>query len=145
MTDRIEQASAYFKQGFSCAQSVLAAFAPSLGLDTETALRVAGAFGGGIAQRGDLCGAVSGALMVLGLRYGRTRPEDQAAKDTTYRQANEFMRRFSERHGTFTCRELLNCDVSDAQELERARREGLFTLLCPSFVRDAAEIVEELI
>ncbi len=145
MTERMERAAVYFKQGFSCSQSVLAAFAPELGLDLEAALRVASAFGGGIAHRDEICGAVSGALMALGLRYGRTRAEDRAAKETTYCQAGEFMRLFGERHGTLACSALLHCNLSDPQELERARREGLFSSVCPRFVEDAAEIVERLL
>jgi C_GCAxxG_C_C family probable redox protein len=144
MSDPVEQAVDYFRQGFSCAQAVCAAFAPGLGLDAESALRVAGAFGGGIARQGALCGAAGGALMALGLRYAPTQP-DSAAKDYAYAQGREFLRRFRERFGALNCRELLACDVSDPQELERARQEGLFQSMCPQFVRGAAEIVAEML
>ena len=124
MTERVERASATFAQGYNCSQAVLAAFAPDLGLDEQTALRLASPFGGGIAQQGDTCGAVSGALMALGLRYGRMRAEDRQAQETAYGKAKELLRRFAERHGAVTCRELLECDVRVPAEMERARREG---------------------
>lgn len=64
---RLETALSRFNQGFLCSQAVLAAFAPELGLDEATAIKVAGVFGGGVANTGGICGAVNGAFMVKGL------------------------------------------------------------------------------
>ena len=90
-------------QSFNCSQSVLSAFAAQYGLDKETALKLASPFGGGVARRGEICGAVTGALLVLGLARGADKP---AGKDEIYRLSQEFMRLFEEKHGTLLCREL---------------------------------------
>ena len=88
--ERIDLARSRFSEGFSCSQSVLAAFAPEFGLDVDAALRVAAAFGGGMGRPGHPCGAVTGALMALGLRYGAT-VVDPAAKELTYAKARDFV------------------------------------------------------
>jgi len=95
---KVELATATLGEGFNCSQAVLSAWAPDLGLDHETALRVAGAFGGGIARMGQTCGAVSGALMALGLKYSQIRANDKQAKEEMYALAGEFMKRFEARH-----------------------------------------------
>ena len=143
---KVDLAVACFKQDFNCSQVVFSTYAPSLGLDRETALRVAAAFGGGMGRTGETCGAVSGALMVIGLRYGQCAAEDKGAKEKTYELAREFLNRFAARNdGCVKCRELLGYDVGTPEGLQTAREQGLFETLCPKFVRDAAEIVEQLI
>ncbi len=141
----VQIAAAYFKEGFSCSQSVLAALAPDLGLDRETALRVAGAFGGGMARMGQTCGAVSGALMVLGLEHSQTQAGDKQAKEEMYALAREFIKRFEARNGSILCRELLGDDISTPEGMRAIREKGLFTSQCPKLVRDAVEIVEQLL
>jgi C_GCAxxG_C_C family probable redox protein len=137
-----EDALSWFKQGFSCSQSVLAAYGPDFRLDRETALRVAGAFGGGMAGLGETCGAVTGALMVIGLRNGMVDAQDQPAKMKTRELAKDFIRKFEFRHGSVKCRELLGCDIGTSEGMERARNGLLFETLCPEFVRYAVEILE---
>ncbi len=139
-------AVACFKEGCNCSQAVLSTYAPTLGLDRETALRVAAAFGGGMGRTGETCGAVSGALMVIGLRYGQSTAGDEEAKEKTYNLAGEFLKRFAARNdGCVKCRELLGRDVGSPEDRQAAREQGLFDTLCPKFVRDAAEIVEQLL
>ena len=82
--EKEEAAVACFKKGFNCSQTVLSAFALDFGMDAETAYRLACAFGGGLACSGETCGTVTGALMVLGLKYGMTDFRDQRAKEETY-------------------------------------------------------------
>jgi C_GCAxxG_C_C family probable redox protein len=143
---KADLASENFKQGFNCSQAVVSAFAPELGLDRETALRVAAAFGGGMGRTGETCGAVSGALMAIGLRYGQPTPEDKQAKEKTYEIAREFLDRFGALHGgCVKCRDLLGHDISTPEGLQTAREKDLFQALCPKFVRDAAEIVEQML
>lgn len=139
-------AVAHFEEGFSCSQAVLSAYAPALGLDRETALRIAGAFGGGMGRMGEVCGAVAGAMMVIGLKYGQTTVEDEQAKEKSYELAREFATRFRARNnGCIKCRELLGCEIDTPEGLRMAREKGLFTTLCPKFVYDAAKIVEQLL
>jgi C_GCAxxG_C_C family probable redox protein len=116
-----------------------------LGLDREHALRVAGAFGGGMARMGETCGAVTGAFMVIGLKYGKTKAEDDTARDRTYELVDEFVTRFKDRHGSIICKELLGYDLSNPQEREAAKEKGLFDTLCPQLVRHATEILEEIL
>jgi C_GCAxxG_C_C family probable redox protein len=141
----IERATATFQEKFSCSQAVLSAFAPELGLNREVALKVAGAFGGGMARTGQTCGAVTGALMVIGLKHGQILADDLLAKEKTYALAQEFLKRFQERHGATLCPALLGYDIGDPQEMQIAKDKGLFTSLCPRLVADAAEILQEIL
>jgi C_GCAxxG_C_C family probable redox protein len=124
---------------------VISTYGPGLGLERDTALRVAGAFGAGMARMGRACGAVTGALMVIGLQHGKRQAEDDETRDRCYELVKEFVVQFQARHGSITCKELLGYDLSIPEQRERAGQEGLFETLCPKLVRDAAEIVESLI
>ncbi len=135
-----------FAERFNCAQAVFAAYAPALGLEQAPALKIATAFGGGgLGARGGACGAVSGALLVLGLRYGMAAADDQAAKTQTYALAHAFADRFKERHGHLTCRELLGCDLGTPEGAQMAQARQFHTTFCPALVRSAAEILDELL
>jgi C_GCAxxG_C_C family probable redox protein len=134
-----------YEAGFSCSQAVFAAFSEALGLERTKALKIAQPFGGGIAGTGSTCGAVTGALLVIGLRYGRVRPEDLASKEKTYELVREFIKGFEERHGSIICRELLGVDLSTPAGHEAARRRGLFAERCSRFVSGAAEILEAIL
>ncbi len=142
--NQIDQAVECFGGGFNCCQAVLATYAGPLGVPCEQALKLAEGFGGGLAGLGETCGAVTGALMVLGLRHGRTRPDDLEAKMTTNRLVREFIRRFEARRGSVKCRDLLGCAIDTPEKLQAARDPKLFTTLCPGYVRDAAAILEGL-
>ncbi len=143
--DRVERAVSCFKEGFSCSQAMLSTYGPQLGLNHELALKVSGAFGGGMARMGETCGAVTGAFMVIGLKYGKTKIEDEQAKEKTYSLVKEFVDRFKSRNGSIVCRELLGCDISTPEGRELAKEKNLFATLCPKFVQDAAEIIEQIL
>jgi C_GCAxxG_C_C family probable redox protein len=143
--NKVERAVSCFNDGFSCSQAVLSTYGEQFGLDRETALKVAGAFGGGMGNMGKTCGAVTGALMVIGLKYGQTRVEDKEPKKKTYRLVKEFAEQFKVRNGSINCTELLGCDLSTPEGMRCAEERNLFTTLCPKFVQDAAEILEELL
>lgn len=137
-----DDAVSAFQQGFSCSQAVLVVFAPELGLDRDLALKLSTTFGGGMGHLGEVCGAVSGAVMALGLKYGRTRADDVETKEKAYARVVEFATEFRQRHGALTCRELLGCDLGTPEGLQYARDHGLTQTRCAEFVRDAAEIIE---
>ena len=118
---------------------------PESGLDRETALRVAGAFGAGMARTGQTCGAVTGALMVIGLKHGQTQGEDKQAKEKTYALAREFLERFKARNGALLCRELLGYDINTPEGMQAIRDKGLFDSLCARLVANAVEILQELV
>ena len=129
----------------NCAQSVMSVFAEQMGLDLDTAVRVAMAFGGGMGRGGNTCGAVTGAYMVLGLAQTMSPDNPRETIEKTYELVRRFNERFIERHGSLLCRELLGCDLSQPGGMEEARKKDFFANLCPNFVHDAVEIVEELI
>ena len=143
MRAKSEIAEEAFRSGYNCAQSVLTAFSEDLGLDRKTALKVAAGLGGGLGRAAETCGAVSGAAVVLGLRYWRGVPKD--AKERTYREVKRFVEEFKIRHGSVVCREILDCDIGSEDGYKRAKELGLFQTVCAGLVKDAVTILEGLI
>ncbi len=144
---KVERAVRMFDKGdgFSCAQAILSTYAGQFNVGQKLALKIATAFGGGMARMGGTCGAVTGAFMLLSLKSGRTEVEDEQSKEDTYDLVGEFVRRFKEGNGTIVCRDLLGYDIGTPEGLEAAENSTVFTDLCPKLVRDAAEILEELL
>ena len=140
-----ERAADYFTRGFNCSQSVLAAYAEQFGLTEELALKVAGGFGGGMGRMGETCGAVTGAIMVIGLKFASTTPGDMQGKENAYAVVREFVHRFKGRNVTVLCRELLDCDISTPEGMKRAQQEKLIKKCCPKLIQDAVEILDQLI
>jgi C_GCAxxG_C_C family probable redox protein len=144
MPASIDNAVAMFAQGYNCAQSVLACCGSQFGISRDLAIRLGQAFGGGMCHLGQTCGAVTGAMMVIGLRHSKADQGEQG-KQAAMRLAQEFARRFKARNGSINCNELLGCDPATPEGMRRCREEDLFKTLCARLVRDAAEIVEELL
>lgn len=145
MSVRAEKAAKLFGSGFNCAQSVLLAFARELGMDEKAAARISCPFGAGMGRAARTCGAVSGALMAIGLRHGMEEPADLAAKEKAYALAREFLARFQARHGAIACRDLLGCDIGTPDGFARMRAEGMHGKVCAPLVRDAVELAEGLL
>jgi C_GCAxxG_C_C family probable redox protein len=124
---------------------VFSSFSEELGLDPETAKKISCGFGAGISKTGNICGAVSGAIMVIGLKYGKTKQGDDAATEKTRALVREFMKEFTERHGSVNCTELLGFNLSNPEEYEKARDNKLFVTKCPEFVGDATAILEKIL
>ncbi len=141
---RVEQAVGLFNQGFACSQAILAAYGEEFGLDRDLALKLGDGFAGGIAGTGEICGAATGAIMVIGLRHGRTRASHRAAKAKTRDVVREFLSRFESRCHSTLCRGILGVDIDTPDGSAAARAQGLFKAICPEAVRAAAEILEEL-
>jgi C_GCAxxG_C_C family probable redox protein len=141
---RIEEAVVHFKEGFSCSQAIMAAYGPTLGLDRETALRIASGFGGGMGRLAETCGAVTGAFMVLGFKFGSAMA-DRQAKETVYGLVREFAKRFNAIHGSVLCRDVLGCNLNTPEGLALAQEKKLSSTVCPPYVETAAEILEEML
>lgn len=139
-----ETAVEYYNNNFNCSQGVFAAFATELGIDEKLALRLGTNFGGG-ERKGELCGAVAGALMVLGLQYGHCESDDFEGKAKAYRISEEFMNRFIEKNGSVVCRELLGYDLTKDEDLPIIKNGNLFRTFCPKMLRSAADILDEII
>ncbi len=141
---KVERSVNYYKNGFNCSQALLATFASDFGLSEEMALRVATQFGGG-ARKGEMCGAVSGALMVLGLKYGHYHYNTPEEKANAYKIAEDFMNRFIEKNGTVVCRELLGYDLSKPEDMIKIKELDLFKNTCPEMIKCATELVEQML
>ncbi|WP_312038070.1 C-GCAxxG-C-C family protein [Pelotomaculum terephthalicicum] len=144
ITSRLKTALSLFSNGFQCSQAVLASFAPQLGMEEEKAIKVAGAFGGGVGHTGGTCGAVNGAFMVIGLKYADTDAKNYKAMKKSYAVAREFIKQFEILNGSTICKDLIKCDISTSEGIKYAIDKNLFTSVCPKFVRNSVEILEEL-
>lgn len=143
--NRQKTAKELFSSGFNCAQSVFAVFDRDFGMNLETALKVSASFGGGICRTGSICGAVSGALMVLGMKYGQTDAACPQDKTNTYAKGKEFMEAFRAANGYCVCRDLLTCDLGTPEGQAAFKEQGLHDKVCTKAVLSAIEIVEKMI
>lgn len=128
----------------NCSQAIIETYAPSMGLPGETARRLAAAFAGGMGM-GSECGAVTGALMVIGLKYGKVRDRDPAADRRTSAKVAEFIKEFKARHRDTVCSRLLDVNMGTSEGVGEARERGLFSTRCPEFVRSASEILDSIL
>ncbi len=145
MTKQADDAVAMFLEGYNCAQSVLATLGQQRGLDKDTAIKVAQAFGGGVARTGSLCGALGGGLMALGLSCSASSGADSAAKAKAYDIARAIMAEFARRHGSLLCRELTGCDLTTEEGTRRFKEIDAHHTICTKLVADAVEIVQTAI
>jgi len=145
----VKRAHSYWKSGFSCAEIVLASYCEQFGLDPDLGLKISNVFIGGTAQDGRMCGVVTAALMVFGLKYGRTRVEEGSPENgKAMVLSKELMNRFKARnHGNIYCKDLRGFDVSTPEGMsERNRRIQNNTLpCCLKYIKDAVEIIDDLL
>jgi C_GCAxxG_C_C family probable redox protein len=140
MKTKNEVAAEKFLSGYNCAQAVLYAYGPDLGLPGETALKVATGLGAGMGRRGEVCGAVTGGILVLGLKYGRGVQQDRSATEETYQKTLELMAWFEKRHGSCFCRVLLGgCDLLTAEGQQYFKEHDLLHKTCVGCVQTVVE------
>lgn len=139
-----DKAIEYFGKNFNCAQGIFTTYAVENGFDEKMALKLGTNFGGG-ARKGEMCGAVSGALMVLGLLHGHYDGDDADSKARAYTMAEDYMNRFIMKNGSVVCREILGYDLSRPGEMARIKEQNLFHTRCPEMIRSAADILDELL
>jgi len=139
-----EKALDLFANNFNCSQAVLTAFASDFGIDEELALKLGTSFGGG-ARNGEICGAVSGALLVLGLKYGHYIASDNEQKSRSYAIAVDYTNRFKEANGSIVCRDLLGYDLTIPEEAACIKEKCLFAEVCPKMIKSAVEILEDVL
>ena len=141
-----DKAVEYFRDKFNCSQSVLTVFSSDYGLSENDSLKVACAFGGGMGRQQLTCGAVTGALMALGLKYGKGIGDPEENKQVTYSKTREFFEEFIKIHGSANCRELLDgLNMSDPEDHKKIVDRNLFVIKCERYVVDAVNITEKLI
>lgn len=141
---KTEKALDLFSNNFNCSQSVFTAFAPDFGIDEDLALKLSTSFGGG-ARNGEICGAVSGALLVIGLKYGHYQSDNSEQKSKAYAISVEFTKRFKEANKSIVCRDLLGYDLTVPEEMACIKEKGLFGDICPKMVKSAVQLLEEIL
>jgi C_GCAxxG_C_C family probable redox protein len=132
-----------FAGGMTCSQAMLSVFGEAYGLDMELVARLGRPLGGGMGRSGRTCGAVTAAVLVLGLAYDD--PDEPEARKACFHRVQQLFQRFASLHGTAECKDLLGADWNTAEGLKRIQEENLVKNRCPAFVRDAASILEELL
>ena len=135
--NHVEEAVQLFGDGYMCSQAVLAAFCEEFGLSRKQAFKISISFGMGM-RKGEVCGACTGAIMALGLRYG----ENKSKSDE---MCVKFLDAFEKENGSYICRDLLDCDVRTEEGRRYAVENDLFKEICPKMVESAARITQELI
>lgn len=140
-----EKALTFFEKSHNCSQSVLAAFSNSFGVSDHQALSIASGFGAGMCFQKQICGAVTGAYMVLGLQSGSRFNEGESIKENTYQLVRVFNKEFEKLYKTTNCNKLLGVDISTPEGIEKAIETGVFKSKCPEFVRGAVQICNAII
>lgn len=130
--------------GLNCCQKTVNAFAEDLNIDMDTTLKMTAGFGSGFTQ-GEVCGAVSGACITIGLKYASSDMDDLGAKKVTKEKVNLFMENFKKENGTIKCKELLGYDCSTEEGAKIIGEKGLHQKLCPKFIGDAIKLTEQII
>lgn len=142
LDQRIKRATAYFESGYNCSQAVFMAYSDLYGMDTETAAKLATSFGGGMGRLREVCGAVSGMFLVLGLQYPFTDTKDKAAKNTNYKAVQRTANEFKTIMGSYICADLLNLKHEPQHPESSERNEAYYkSRPCTRCVKVAAEIV----
>ena len=135
-----------FLSGYNCAQAMFFSCCDDLDFDKDTALKLACGFGAGMARKQEVCGAVSGGILAIGLKYGRGENQDRTSTDTTYMKVRELMSRFESEHGSCICRTLLNgCDLNTAEGQRYFKENDLLHKACAGCVKSVAEILEDVL
>jgi len=139
-TDQINKG---FEECIHCSQQVLMAWAEKLGYDRDDAARIATPFGGGM-FRGDTCGAVSGAMIAIGMKYGHFKPSDTEGNAVMIDKVKAFQAEFIACNGSTICRELVGHDFSQEGELQKAMDNGRVFEICPKLVQTSLEILSKI-
>jgi C_GCAxxG_C_C family probable redox protein len=146
MKSKTEIAISKLLDGYNCAQSVLYSFCDDLRFDKNTALKLACGFGAGMGRKQEVCGAVTGGIIVIGAKYGSDEKANITSKETTYKKTRGLMDRFAEKHGSFICRRLLNgCELTAEEGQKQYKEKDMLNKICKPCVQSAVEILESII
>jgi C_GCAxxG_C_C family probable redox protein len=142
--NRSEKAKELFLSGYNCAQSVMLSFADDLKFSKELAQKVAAGFGGGMGKRQETCGAITGAIMVLGLLKGEEVNNNDELKEAAYGSVKDLTRDFILSYKTTLCRELIGCDLNTPEGSAKFKEEKIMEITCAGCVEKAVQIIEDL-
>jgi C_GCAxxG_C_C family probable redox protein len=142
--NRVEEALSNMQKYGSCCTGILATYSPGMGIDKDTAAGLGRGMAGGIGGLGNVCGAVSGAALVIGLKTTHENNiSDGAAGMKTMEIVREFVSRFEERHASIICRELIGHDISTTEKSQAAMKANAFNN-CPKFIESAVIILDQM-
>ncbi|MCR4424584.1 MAG: C-GCAxxG-C-C family protein [Firmicutes bacterium] len=141
----VESAKRHFESGFNCAESTLLGVAEYLGIRSPSVQSLATGFGGGMGRSDLLCGAVTGAIMGIGLAVDHRSPEDQDGKERVYTLTRKFIEAFVAKYGSCMCTTLAGYNLSTPEGLQGFRDSGAHMNVCPKFVGDAVAIAASLL
>jgi C_GCAxxG_C_C family probable redox protein len=146
MTTKVEIAKSKFIEGFNCAQSVLYSFCDDLNFDKEIALKLACGFGAGMGRKEEVCGAVTGGIIAIGIKFGRNNANDKVSGEMTYKKTRELMDNFGKQNGTYICRKLLNdCELTTEEGHKKFNELNLRNTVCLKCVQNAVELLEPML
>ena len=129
---------------YACSQSILSEYSIYYDVDPKIALSISAGFAGGM-YMGKTCGAVTGAIMVLGLKYAGQRPETPEGRKNVKEAVIKFTELFKSLNGSTECKDLLSVDISTSLGQQIAKEKNLFRTVCPKFIKDSASILEQII
>ncbi len=139
---RVKLAVNFFEQGYNCAQAVFMAYSDLYGIEAETAAKLATSFGGGMGRLREVCGAVSGMFLVLGMEYPFTDISDKSAKNLNYKKVQEVANAFKAEMGSYICADLLKLKHQPQNPVSSERNEVYYkSRPCIRCVRVAAKII----
>lgn len=139
-----EEIKGLFMQGIDCSQVVAENFAQELGLDKEVMRRLGACFGGGM-MRGETCGSVIAALMIIGMKFGHDKEGDNEQKAVMREKSDAFKKLFVEKYGSTMCRDLLEYDLSKPEELQKALESGKLLDFCPKLTEDVILLLKQVL
>jgi C_GCAxxG_C_C family probable redox protein len=145
MMTKTEQAVLKMIEGYNCAQSVFFSFCDDLHIDKNSALKMVTGLGAGMGRKEEVCGAVTGGIIVIGAKFGRGEKDDRTATELTYRKTRALMNKFAEKHGTFICRKLLkDCELTTEKGQKYFKDNDLMNKVCVPCVQSVVEILEHI-
>jgi C_GCAxxG_C_C family probable redox protein len=146
MESVVNTAEKYFiDQKYNCSEAVLLALGQAWGVSSDALPLIAGGFGGGVGKKGLICGALSGAVMAIGLRLGSPDPTDTEKRELVVRHVAQLLDRFRDSYGETDCRKLIGCDLSTPEGARKAKEEKIRTEKCRHFVRRAVELAQKIV
>lgn len=144
MNNKVEQAVWKFSRGVNCAQSVLLTYCNELHLDMDSILRLGSGLDDRLCESDKVCGAVTGAIMVLGLKYSKDKSESNTSQEKVCEMIDTFKKKFENANCSMLCKDLIGCNLNQKGMRDYAKQKGVFTQICPKVIKDAINILEEL-
>ncbi len=130
-----------FANGYSCAQSILVAFASAVNIDHDLAFSIGAGLGGGIGRTQNICGAINAGAIILGLKFGRYNPSDAESKNRMANLVHQFVDECKQTLGATQCLDLIKVDLNNKEQIQSAQESGQLSNICNNAVLKTAEIL----